>query len=54
MQKATSGNIGRRLGVLFVEQKTKSELVINSQGESVIEQTTYIEKNIISYSTKDN
>ena len=40
MQKATSGNIGRRLGVLFVEQKTKSELVTNSLGESVIEQTT--------------
>ena len=51
MQKATSGNIGRRLGVLFVEQKTKSELVTNSQGESVIEQTTYIEKNIISLAT---
>ena len=51
MQKATSGNIGRRLGVLFVEQKTKSELVINSLGESVIEQTTYIEKNIISLAT---
>ena len=51
MQKATSGNIGRRLGVLFVEQKTKSELVINSLGESVIEQTTSIEKNIISLAT---
>ena len=51
MQKATSGNIGRRLGVLFVEQKTKSELVTNSLGESIIEQTTYIEKNIISLAT---
>ena len=51
MQKATSGNIGRRLGVLFVEQKTKSELVTNSLGESVIEQTTSIEKNIISLAT---
>ena len=51
MQKATSGNIGRGLGVLFVEQKTKSELVINEQGESVIEQTSYIEKNIISLAT---
>ncbi len=51
MQKATSGNIGRRLGVLFVEQKTKSELVTNSLGESVIDQTTYIEKNIISLAT---
>ena len=51
MQKATSGNIGRKLGVLFVEQKTKSELVTNEQGESVIEQTTFIEKNIISLAT---
>ena len=44
IQKATSGNVGRRLGVLYIEQKTKSELVINELGESVIEQTTYIEK----------
>lgn len=51
MQKATSGNIGRKLAVLFVEQKSKSELVTNDQGESVIEQTTYIEKNIISLAT---
>ena len=51
MQKATSGNVGRRLGVLYIEQKTKSELVINELGESVIEQTTYIEKNIISLAT---
>ena len=51
MQKATSGNIGRKLAVLFVEQKSKSELVTNDQGESVIEQNTYIEKNIISLAT---
>ena len=51
MQRATSGNIGRKLGVLFVEQKTNSELVTNAQGESVIEQTTFIEKNIISLAT---
>ena len=51
MQKATSGNIGRKLAVLFVEQKNKSELVTNENGESIIEQTTYIEKNIISLAT---
>ncbi len=51
MQKATSGNVGRRLGVLFVEQKTKSELVTNAAGETIIEQSTYIEKNIISLAT---
>ncbi len=51
MQKATTGNIGRGLGVLFVEQKTKSELVLNSLGETVIEQTSYVEKKIISLAT---
>ena len=51
MQKATSGNIGRGLGVLFVEQKSKSELVTNLAGESIIEQTTFIEKKIISLAT---
>ncbi len=51
MQKATTGNIGRGLGVLFVEQKTKSELVLNSLGETVIEQSSFIEKKIISLAT---
>ena len=51
MQKATSGNIGRKLAVLFVEQKSKSELVKDEFGNSVIEQSTYIEKNIISLAT---
>ena len=51
LQKATTGNIGRRLGVLFVEQKNKSELVTNDLGEKIIEQTSYIEKNIISLAT---
>ena len=51
MQKATSGNIGRKLAVLFVEQKSKSELVTGDDGRSIIEQTTYIEKNIISLAT---
>ena len=51
LQKATTGNIGRRLGVLFVEQKSRSEIVINDQGEEIIEQTPYIEKKIISLAT---
>ena len=48
MQKASSANVGRKLAVLFVEQKSKSELVVNDNGDSVIEQTSYIEKEIIS------
>ena len=51
MQKATSGNIGRKLGVLFVERKNKSTLTINENGDEVIEQSSYIEKNIISLAT---
>ena len=51
MQKATNGNIGRRLGVLFVEQKNKSVLPKDADGNDVIEQTSYIEKEIISLAT---
>jgi len=51
MQKATSGNIGRKLGVLFVERKNKSVLTIDENGDEVIEQTSYIEKSIISLAT---
>jgi len=51
MQKATSGNIGRRLGVLFVEQKNKSVLTQDANGNEVIEQSSYIEKEIISLAT---
>ena len=51
MQKATSGNIGRRLGVLFVERKSKSNLTTDENGNEVIEQTSYIEKSIISLAT---
>jgi preprotein translocase subunit SecD len=51
MQKATNGNIGRRLGVLFVEQKNQSVLTQDAEGNDVIEQTSYIEKEIISLAT---
>ncbi len=51
MSKATNGNVGRRLGVLLVEQKTKSEIVINEAGEEVISQTTFEDKKIISLAT---
>ena len=51
MQKATNGNIGRRLGVLFVEQKNRSVLTKDADGNDVIEQTSYIEKEIISLAT---
>ena len=33
MQKATDGNIGSRLGVLFVEQKSRSSLSVDETGK---------------------
>ena len=51
MQKASAANIGRKLAVLFIEQKSKSELVTDQNGKTIIEQTSYIEKEIISLAT---
>ena len=51
MKKATNGNIGRRLAVLFVEQKNKSVLVQDDEGNDFIVQSSYIEKEIISLAT---
>ena len=47
MQNATTGNIGRRLGVVLVEEKTKTFFDINNE----VRQETFIEKNIISNAT---
>ena len=51
MQRATGPNIGRGLAVLFVEQKSKSEIAEDDDGNEVIVQTAYVEKNIISLAT---
>ena len=47
MQNATNGNIGRRLGVVLVEEKTKTFF---DQDDNVV-QESYIEKGIISNAT---
>ena len=51
IQRATGPNIGRGLAVLFVEQKSKSEIAEDDDGNEVIVQTAYVEKNIISLAT---
>ena len=51
MQRATGPNIGRGLAVLFVEQKSKSELGNDIEGNEIVIQTSYIEKKIISLAT---
>ncbi|MGB1159526.1 MAG: protein translocase subunit SecD, partial [Porticoccaceae bacterium] len=51
MGHATRDNIGRRLGVLFIEYKTKLEKSIDEQGELVITPVPFVEKSIISLAT---
>ena len=51
MGYATRDNIGRRLGVLFIEYKTKLEKVISDTGELDIVPVPYVERHIISLAT---
>jgi len=51
MGHATRDNIGRRLGVLFIEYKTKLEKSVAADGELVITPVPFVEKNIISLAT---
>jgi len=48
---ATRDNIGRRLGVLFIEYKTKLEKSVDDSGETVLTPVPFVEKNIISLAT---
>ncbi|HAZ80158.1 MAG TPA: protein translocase subunit SecD [Porticoccaceae bacterium] len=51
MGHATRDNIGRRLGVLFIEYKTKLEKSVDEYGEMVIAPVAFVEKHIISLAT---
>lgn len=51
MGYATRDNIGRRLGVLFIEFKTKLEKSIDENGELVLTPVPFVEENIISLAT---
>ena len=51
MGYATRDNIGRRLGVLFIEYKTKLEKSVSEKGDIELISVPYIEKNIISLAT---
>ena len=51
MHRATRGNIGKRLGVLFVEQKTKTIYERDESGQQVPVQQSYEVKEIISLAT---
>ena len=51
MGYATRDNIGRRLGVLFIEYKTKLEKSVSETGDIELISVPYVEKNIISLAT---
>jgi preprotein translocase subunit SecD len=51
MGHATRDNIGRRLGVLFIEYKTKLEKSIDENGELVITPVPFVEQHVISLAT---
>lgn len=48
MHRVSRKNIGRRLGVLFIEYKTRTEYNTDEHGEQVATHTRYVEKKIIS------
>lgn len=51
MGHSTRDNIGRRLGVLFIEYKTKLEKSLAENGDMVITPVPFVEKHIISLAT---
>ena len=51
MHRATRGNIGKRLGVLFVEQKTKTSYRLDSEGKKIPVYESVETKEIISLAT---
>lgn len=51
MHRVTRNNIQRRLGVLFIERKSRTRYEIDENGEEVIIRVPYSEKKIISLAT---
>lgn len=51
MHQATKSNIGRNLGVLFIERKLRDRTIIDENGERKVVQEPYFDKNVISLAT---
>ncbi|HUH37696.1 MAG TPA: protein translocase subunit SecD, partial [Spongiibacteraceae bacterium] len=51
MHRVTRHNIGRSLGVLFIERKARTRYETNAEGEEVVIRVPYDEKRIISLAT---
>ena len=48
MNRVTRNNVGRQMGILFIEYKTRTQVVKNAAGEDVEKTTQYIERKVIS------
>ena len=51
MHAATKSNIGRNLGVLFIERKYRAKTVLDEAGRKSLERVPYYQKEIISLAT---
>jgi len=51
MHHITRNNVGRPMGILFIEYKTRTEIVKNAAGQDVEKVTQYIERKVISEAT---
>lgn len=51
MHRATRSNVGRRMGVLFIEYKTRLDRSTNAAGEEVVTPRQIVEKKVISLAT---
>jgi len=51
MNAATRSNIGRNLGVLFIERKYRAKTVIDENGQKALERIPYYQKEVISLAT---
>lgn len=51
MHHVTYKNVGRQMGILFIEYKNRTQVVKNDKGEDVEKNIQYVEKKVISLAT---
>jgi preprotein translocase subunit SecD len=51
MHRSTRNNVGRAMGILFIEYKTRMEAAVSAEGEAIEKPVQYVERKIISLAT---
>jgi preprotein translocase subunit SecD len=51
MHRVTRDNVGRGMGILFIEYKTRTTVTKNAAGEEIEKMTQYVERKVISLAT---